>query len=147
MILDKSLEFADATSVAAAAGAALVGNVVDLDTAGRRLGSQEQLYLVFQVTTAFVGSGATVSFELRSDDAAAINTTTGTLHFKSKAFGVAELTAGKTFFVRLPGGIPDYERYLGIVVVTADATTTAGAINAFLTNDVQDWAALAEAAN
>lgn len=141
MILDKNLEFCDATSVAAAAGSALVGNVINLDNAGRRLTS-EMLYLCVQVTTAFVGSGATAQFKLMSDDAAAINTTTGTPHFQSKAFGVAELTLGKQFYFELPAGIPAYEQYLGMVVTTAGATTTAGAINAFLTNDVSDWAAL-----
>ena len=77
MILDKNLEFCDATSVAAAAGSALVGNVINLDNAGRRLTS-EMLYLCVQVTTAFVGSGATAQFKLMSDDAAAINTSART---------------------------------------------------------------------
>lgn len=148
MILDEKLEFCDATSVAAAAGSALVGDVVDLDTADRRLGSNTPLALVIQVTTAFVSAGAaTVSFELRSDDAAAINVSTGTRHVATAVIGYASLTAGKTIIVPLPAGIPIYERYLGIVVVTAGATTTAGSINAFLVNDAADWVAMAEGQN
>jgi len=144
MILDKNLEFCDATSVAAPIGAAVVGNVIDLDNAGRRLTS-EMLYLCIQVTEAFVGSGAYVLFKLMSADTAAINTSTGTLHFQSKPFGVAELALGAQFYFELPAG--SYERYLGLLMMTTGAPTTAGAINAFLTNDVSDWAALPEGSN
>lgn len=146
MILDEKLEFADNLSVAASAGSALVGDVINLDVANRRL-TPEMLFLVIQVTEAFVGSGATVQFKLMSDDAAAINTSTGTLHVQTGAIGVASLTVGKYIAIRLPSGHPPYEQYLGIVVTTAGATTTAGKINAFLANDVQDWVATAEGQN
>ncbi|TXH48242.1 MAG: hypothetical protein E6Q97_25145 [Desulfurellales bacterium] len=148
MILDEKLEFADALSVAATTGSALVGDVIDLVSADRRLGSNVPLFLVIQVTTAFAtATSATVSFELASDDAAAINTTTGSKHVRTAAFGTAQLTAGKQIIVPLPAGLPDYERYLGLIVVTAGATTTAGAINAFLTNDAYDWKATPEGSN
>ena len=146
MILDENLELCDALSVAATAGSALRGDVIDLDNAGRRLTS-EMLYLCITVSTAFVGAGATVAFELRSDDTATINVSTGTRHFASNAMPVAQLTQGAKLYFELPGGFAAYERYLGLVVVTAGATTTAGAINAFLTNDVSDWAALPEGQN
>lgn len=146
MILDEKLEFADNLSVAAAAGSALVGDVINLDVASRRL-TPEMLFLVIQVTEAFVGATATVQFKLMSDDAAAINTTTGTLHVQTGAIPIAQLTVGKYIAIRLPSGLPPYEQYLGIVVTTATATTTAGKINAFLANDVQDWVATAEGQN
>jgi hypothetical protein len=79
-----------------------------------------------------------------SDDAAAINTSTGSEHFATAVIGYASLTAGKKIFVELPFSLATYERYLGLVVVTAGATTTAGSINAFLTNDVADWVAVAQ---
>jgi hypothetical protein len=40
-----------------------------------------------------------------------------------------------------------YERYLGILCVTATTTTTAGAINAFLTKDVSKWKAYPDGQN
>lgn len=148
MILDEKLEFCGATSVAATAGSALVGDVIDLSIPDRRLGSNVPLFLAIQVTTAFASGGAaTVSFELASDDAAAINTSTGTKHARTQVFAYTALTKGKQIIVPLPAGIPDYERYLGLIVVTAGATTTAGAINAFLTNDAYDWKAMPEGTN
>ncbi len=50
MILDSRVEFADATSVAAVAGTALIGNVVDLETA-RDIGSGEPLYFIVTIDT------------------------------------------------------------------------------------------------
>lgn len=148
MILDEKLEFADALAVSAVAGSALVGDVVDLGAADRRIGTMNPMYLVIQVTTAFTSAGAaTVSFELASDDAAAINVTTGSKHARTAAYAYTALTLGKTIIVPLPSGIPDYERYLGLIVVTAAATTTAGSINAFLTCDAADWKALPEGDN
>ena len=143
MILDEKLEFADALAVFGNTGSALVGDVIDLTIADRRLGSNVPLFLVIQVTTAFAtATAATVSFELASDDAAAINVTTGSKHVRTAAFATTQLTAGKQIIVPLPAGLPDYERYLGLIVVTAGAATTAGAINAFLTNDAYDWKAM-----
>lgn len=148
MILDEKLEFCDALSVAATVGSALVGDVVDLRAADARLGSNVPLYLVIQVTTAFAtATTATVSFELASDDTAAINVTTGSKHVRTQAFDTTALGAGKQIIVPLPAGIPTYERYLGLIVVTAGATTTAGSINAFLTNDAFDWKAMPEGDN
>ena len=54
MILDARNEFADATSVAAAAGTALIGNVIDLSVA-RDLGNGEAPYLVITTDTEIAG--------------------------------------------------------------------------------------------
>lgn len=144
MILDEKLEFCDATAVSAAAGTAVAGDVVDLDDLGRDL--LDTLYLVIQVTTAFASGGsATVDFRLSSDSTANL-ATSATDHWSTGALAIAGLTAGKTFIVPLPK-VNDYERYLGIRVVTAVATTTAGSINAFLTLEPQNWKAYADAQN
>jgi hypothetical protein len=45
--------------------------------------------------------------------------------------------------VALPLGT--YERYLGVLCVTATTTTTAGTIDAFLTKDPSKWVATANA--
>jgi hypothetical protein len=148
MILDKKLEFING-SVAAAAGTALVGDVVDLDTIGRRVANQGQFFLIIHVSATFTSGGAaTVQFKLCSDAQAAIAVdTTETDHWRSDVFGFASLVAGTRIQIPLPKGFPAYERFLGIEVVTAVATTTAGSIYAALTNDPQDWAAVADATN
>lgn len=144
MILDEKLEFLDATSVAAAAGTAVVGDVVNLDDAGRDL--LDTLYLVISVSTAFTSGGAaTVDIRLTTAANAALDSgpvdiwTTG-------AQAYTALTAGTTYIVPLPKALA-FKQYLGIRVVTATATTTAGSLNAFLTNDPQNWKAYADAQN
>lgn len=149
MILDKYLTFCDGVSAAAAAGTALVGDVIDLDTIGRRIGSSQNISFRIAVETTFTSGGsATVQFALASDAAAAIATDgTATTHWTSDVFDFDDLTAGVVIHSRLPSGFPTAERYLGLLVTTATATTTAGVINAELLLDVQDWVALPDAVN
>lgn len=145
MILDERTEFADATSVAAAAGTALIGDVIDLGTASRDIGNGQQLWLVIQTDTEIITGGlaGTIAFQLASDAQAAIATdgsatihlTTGNIVTDDAAANDARLDAGGTIYAGpLPGGAT-YERYLGILCVTGTTTTTAGKINAFLTLD------------
>lgn len=141
MILDERNEFADATSVAAAAGTALIGDVIDLGTDG--VNDVDNLYAVISVDTEIFtgGSAGTVQFFLVSDALATLGSATVancTLHAATAAFVTggtgtqAALAAGKTLLqVALPKGT--YERYLGILCTTATTTTTSGKINAFLT--------------
>jgi hypothetical protein len=155
MILDSLLEFADATSVAAAAGTALIGDVIDLQEA-RDIGNGEPIYLVIQCDTSIITGGAagTVKFQLASDAAAAIATDgSATVHYDTGtivtgAAGSGLTAAGATIAaVALPMEGNAYERYLGILCVTATTTTTAGAINAFLTKDVSKWTAYPDGQN
>ena len=155
MILDSLLEFADATSVAAAAGTALIGDVIDLQEA-RDIGNGEPIYLVIQCATSIITGGAagTVKFQLASDAQAAIATNgSATVHFDTGTFvtdddALNALDAGATIAaVALPMEGNAYERYLGILCVTATTTTTAGAINAFLTKDVSKWTAYPDGQN
>lgn len=153
MILDERLEFADAVSVAAAAGTALIGDVIDLGGASQDIGAGEDLYLVIQASTEIITAGAagTIQFKLASDAQAAIATDgSATDHIISPSYvtddsaaNSDELNAGGVILMaKLP---PDtYERYLGILCVTGTTTTTAGAINAFLTHDVSRWTAYAD---
>lgn len=148
MILDENLEFASALDVSSTAGTSLEGDVADLDSIGRRLFSNNNLSLVIQVTTAFVGSGATVQFVLATDAAAAIAADgSETRHITTQDYSMANLALGATIVVPLPGSFPTWERYLGVEVITAGATTTAGSINAFLTMNADDWVAGADATN
>lgn len=145
MILDERTEFADAVSVAAAAGTALIGDVIDLTAVVRDIGVNDHLFLNIQVDTEIITGGAagTVKFQLASDAQAAIATDgSATIHYDSGTFATGaaasnpQLATGKTLVqIALPMAGKSYERYLGILCVTATTTTTAGAISAFLTPD------------
>ncbi len=155
MIMDERTEFADAVSVAAAAGTALIGDVIDL-TVARDIGNGEQVYLVITTDTEIITGGVagTLQFKLVSDAQAAIATDgTASEHYATKAYVTddaaandAQLNAGGVIAcVALPLEGVVYERYLGILAVTATTTTTAGKINAFLTKDPSKWKAYADA--
>lgn len=152
MILDDRLEFADAISVAAAAGTALIGDVIDLGLAARDIGNGEDLFFVITVDTEIVTAAAagTLQFQLVSDAQAAIAVDgSASVHYASKLFvtGLAaandpQLNAGGVpVMIALPTQGVVYERYLGVLAVTATTTTTAGKINAFLTADKAGWKA------
>jgi subtilisin family serine protease len=152
MILDELTEFADAASVAAAAGTALIGDVIDLGAAHRDIGVGEQLYLVITTDTEIItgGTAGTIKFQLASDAQAAIATDgsasihydTGTFVTDDAAANSAQLNAGGVIaVVALPSEGRVYERYLGILCVVATTEVTAGAINAFLTKNPSQWKA------
>lgn len=156
MILDERLEFADATLVAAAAGTALIGDVIDLQTINRDIGNGQDLFIGITVDTEIItgGSAGTVKFQLASDAQAAIATDgSASVHLDTGTFATGAaasnplLTAGSLlYFGALPLQGRLYERYLGILAVTATTTTTAGRINAFLTMDKFGWKPYAKAA-
>lgn len=146
MIMDERLEFADAVSVAAAAGTALIGDVINTGAVHRDMGQGEQVWLVITVDTEIItgGTAGTVKFQLVSDAQAAIATDgsatvhldTGTFVTDDAAANSAQLNAGAILFAApLPAEGAVYEQYLGILCITATTTTTAGKINAFLTLD------------
>lgn len=148
MIYDKLTTFASAESVAAGAGTALIGDVIDLGAAGYDLGlsGPNTPYLVLTCTTSIITGGAagTIQFKLASDAAAAIATDgSASEHLITPAYvtdddALNDLDAGNTpFFVaKLPmAGVTPYERYLGILATIATTTVTAGAITGFLTLD------------
>ena len=142
MILDKRNEFCDATALnTGAPGTYLIGDQIDLSTA-RDVGVGEPLYLVIMVDTPPTSGGAaTAQFTLASDDTANIATNgTANVHFRTKAFTIAEMTAGAVLAaVALPIEGVAYKRFLGILQTTATAAFTGGRINAFLTHDVAKW--------
>jgi hypothetical protein len=146
MIMDELTEFADAVSVAAAAGTALIGDVIDIGSVQRDIGEGEPIYLIITTATEIItgGSAGTIKFQLASDAQAAIATDgSATIHWDSGTFvtddaaaNSAQLNAGGVIAsVALPSEGPAYERYLGILAVIGTTTVTAGAINAFLSPD------------
>lgn len=141
MILDERNEFADAVSVAATAGTALIGDVIDLGTDG--VNDVDGLYAVISVDTeiATAASAGTVQLFLVSDSLATLGAgvvASCTTHASTPLFVTGATTtnplllAGKTLLqVALPKG--QYERYLGILCTTGTTTTTTGKVNCFLT--------------
>lgn len=150
MILDKNLLMAEALAVSAAAGTALKGDVIDLGAGERNaFRGLPALYLILTVTTTFTSGGAaTVEFQLASDAAAAIATDgSATVNWRSGALVYSTLTAGRRFIIPLPND-PNPERYVGLLVVTGAATTTAGSVTAEITAfPPADWLAHADAVN
>ena len=143
MILDKRNEFCDATALnTGAPGTYLIGDQIDLGTVARDVGNGEPLYLVITVDTRPTSGGAaTAQFTLASDNTASIATNgTASVHFQTKAFTIAEMTAGAVLAaVPLPIEGVAYKRFLGILQTTGTAAFTGGRIDAFLTPDVAKW--------
>lgn len=157
MIIDTLTEFADAVSVAAAAGTANIGDQIDLGIAGRDIGNGKEVYLVITVDTSIITGGVagTIQFQLVSDDSASIATNgTQSIHWQSRAFvtddaALNDLDAGDVaVVVALPyEGSTPYERFLGVQAVVGTTTVTAGAISAFLTFDGHGWKAYPDGNN
>ena len=158
MILDERLEFADEVDVSAAAGTALIGDVIDIEVI-RDIGHGHPIYLNIRTGLTEIitgGVAGTLQFQLASDAQAAIATDgSASIHFQTDALvtddagtNAAEFNAGGVIAqVALPlEGVP-YERYLGILAITATTTTTAGTINAFLTLDQAGWKSMPDGVN
>ena len=148
MIMDRLCEFCDATALnTGAAGSYVLGSSYDM-TIPRDIGAGQGLWLVITVDTAATSGGsATAEFQLRSDAQDPIHATTSTLHFSSGAIAVADLTQGKKYYFPVPSEGTAYERFLGLVQVTAVAAFTAGKINAFITTDPPAWQTYPEGSN
>jgi hypothetical protein len=156
--IDSRNEFADAVSVAHAAGTINVGDVIDLANARDIGNGNPPLYLVVTVDTEIItgGSAGTIAFQLVSDSTATPSTDgTQTVHALSRSFVTDDSAAnddamnagGVPFVIALPLEGPVYERYLGFQAVIATTTTTAGKVNAFLTLNPSAWKANASAVN
>lgn len=155
MIIDERTEFADAVSVAAGAGTALIGDVIDLGAANN-VNDVEGLYLVINVDTEIItgGSEGTIQFFLVSDSLATLGAgvvAACTTHYASPIFITDDSAANSNALnaggyiarVALPKG--DYERYLGILCTIGTTAVTAGKINAFLTPNPTTYKTFADA--
>ena len=146
-ILDELNEFADNVAVNAAAGTAQIGDEIDLGAAGQDIGNGQPIYLVIRTGAPEIitgGSAGTLTFQLVSNSASPAADGTDTVHMQTQAFVTdgadandAEMKAGALIYCApIPVGTGgNYERYLGVLAVTATTTTTAGTINAYLTLD------------
>lgn len=149
MIMDKRAQFLEAVALnTGAAGTYLVGDVYDTGLVNQDIGNGEDLFFVLIITTAVTSGGAaTVQFQLASDAQAAIATDgSATIHYQTIAIPKATLIAGyRAVAVALPW--MTYERYLGVLQITAVAALTAGNATAFLTRNISKWAAIADGVN
>jgi hypothetical protein len=134
MILDDTLEFADAVAANGTGVSQIIGDYHDQGATPttRDLGPGEPCWFVVEVTTAYSG-GTSAEFQFRSSTATALTGGTTTTHITTGAIAVASLPAGTMLAYRLPIGT--YQRYIGAWLVTVGAVA-AGAVNVFLTHDV-----------
>jgi len=151
MILDTNLLMCNKLNAFAAAGTALVGDVIPLGaitTNKNPIRGTWPLYLVLTVTTAFVGATATIDIQLATGTVAAIPTNgTATGIWRTQPQAVATMTLNRRWIATLPWD-PDPDAFMGILVTTAVATTTAGAITAEITAFApQDYVAPFDAVN
>ena len=145
MFIDSELEMCDGQSaiLTTAAGITKLGDHLDVrpngtgDNTTVDLSIGEPLYLVIEVTTAFVGSGASFKFDLTTSTETALTGGTTKNIFTTGTLSVSNYTVGKRFISTLP--TEDYHRYLGIRGTATGANVTAGAFNAFITKDVSNW--------
>ena len=127
-------------NLAAAASSPISENVVDVGNAtniARDMGEGEPLYIVFTVTEAFAGVGASVA--MNCVVSAAIGLGSATTVGSIAATAVGSLTLGTQFVVRINPLVASLGlRYLGVVYTISGATTTSGKMSAYVVKDFQD---------
>lgn len=102
--------------------------------AGRDLGVGGEMWLEVLVTTAVAQSANSTTFKLVTDSTATISSVNVLL--ASPAFTAAQLTAQSYWRTQLPASA-SYQRYLGLCVTITTTAWTAGAIAAYLLQNIQ----------
>jgi hypothetical protein len=156
MFMDTTTEFCSSVDVSASAGTALVGNQIDLGSAGINVGMGQPLYLVIRPNVEIITGGVagTIQFVLASDSTAVIDTATSTRHLISPEYVTDDSAAnddqlninGYLYMGAIPSDTT-YEQFLGILVVTGTTATVAGSIDAYLTLDPSGWKSYPDAVN
>ena len=147
MYVDTQTELSDAQAVTSTA---ISTNVIDLQAAlgggtniafGNTLldiGQGEDVYLVVQTAVAITDTGSDATLTVTLESATDAGLTTGAvvhLATATLAFATYSAAGSQILVAKLP--IADYKRYLGVRYTVASGPFTAGAIDAFLTKDVQ----------
>ena len=139
MYIDSQETFAEAQSVAAAAGDVVSTNVYDTGAAAD-VGIGEPMFVYAKMNAALVGVGASIQAVLQTSDAAGSGYTDAAA---GPVTAVASATANKRIAAfALPIGL---KRYLRVVFRISGATTTAGTASAYLVKDVDAQQYLASA--
>jgi hypothetical protein len=142
---DAKLRFADGESIIVNAAAEIdpIGDYLNLGTNRKDMFPGENsvpndlgdcdLELVVAVSTALVGSGSVLTFQLMNHDAASNFSTGNEILQFTVTVPAAGIAAGE-FLARMPlprGRIT--EQYVALIVTAATANLTAGAVDAMLT--------------
>lgn len=141
MILDKQLIFDWEDALTATRNST---NVIDLLRAGQDIGTGENMFVYFTVTTVLdsAGEAATLQIALVTDDNAAL-TSPVTLQDQPALIAEATLVAGYELMFRVhPSSV--MERYLGLVYTVGTENFTSGKVTAGLVKDVERWKAYAK---
>lgn len=147
MILDTQAEFSDAQAVTATA---ISANVMDLQAAlggganiagGNTLldvGQGEDIYLVVATAVAITDTGNDATLTVTLESATDAGLTTGAVvHFSTGALAFASYAPAGSVIAQIKLPNADYKRYLGLRYTVGAGPFTAGAIDAYLTKDVQ----------
>ncbi len=140
MYVDAQLLFSDAQAVTAAAGST---NTIDLTTAGRELGTGEELYIVVVVDTILADAGSNTGTVVALEgDSTTSFTPDGTRDLFTFAQAAA---AGTVKFARLqPGGAPEAYQYIRLKYTPSGANLTGGTFTAFITHDIAKYTSYAK---
>jgi hypothetical protein len=145
MYVDTLNELSNSQAVTATA---ISANVIDLgpvaDNLTRDLGTGGDLFLVVSTAVACTdtGSDATLTVTLESDNNVGLSSPT--VHFSTPAIPFASFAPAGSRVVAIKLPVGSYEQYLGIRYTIGAGPLTAGAFDAFLTEDVQAYRAYAD---
>ena len=145
MILDTLLQFSPTPQAITATAGSI--DQIDLGPLGqgqtvRDIGVGEDLYLVVRSVAAF-NNLTSLTVALQTDDNAGF--ASPVLVWASAAIPLAQLTANRVqAIVAIPPGVP-VERFLRMHYTVAGVAPTTGSVEAFITNDIQQYRAYADA--
>jgi hypothetical protein len=141
MYVDKNLMIASAEDVYGSAGTQYCDYSVDLTTTGvlNDIGLGKPVAVVFCVTTAFAGtSGSHITFQVLADVDLTMDVSSKIIA-QSGIFDVGDLAVGSVVVVPIASGaLAKYGKtydHIGAAVLTADQTSSAGAVDAFIAFD------------
>lgn len=126
-------------------GTRAIGDVMDLSEVPGDIGAGRPMYFYAQVDTEIeAGAGGTIVFQLVTADNDALTTNAEILFATAALDAATGVAAGTVLFnVALPSRT--YRRYLGVREVVAVENTTAGKIDALLTEDLIAYRAYPQA--
>lgn len=141
MYVDKNLLIASAEDVYGSAGTQYCDYSVDLTTTGvlNDIGMGKPVAVVVCVTTSFAGTtGSHITFQVMADVDLTIDASSKIIA-QSGVFDYSDLTAGTVVTIPIGrGALTAYGKtydHIGLAVLTADQTSSAGAIDAFIAFD------------
>lgn len=130
MLIDRQNQFSDNQSVNSSVAST---DSIDLG-AVRNIGVGEAIYIVFLVTTAFVGAGATSTPSLQTDDNSAFSSA-ATVRTYDTIPALSAIGTHRYYEIEPFTATGTYERFIR-VFYTVSGTLTASGVTSFLTKDL-----------